>query len=81
MTLHYPDFRRIAIDPAVCMGKPHIAGTRMPVASILAYLAGGMTVDEFLVEFSWLKRDDVLEVLAFASVLADEQVVALESVV
>jgi uncharacterized protein (DUF433 family) len=81
MTLHYPDFRRIAIDPAVCMGKPHITGTRMPVSSILAYLAGGMSIEEFLKEFNWLKLDDVLEALAFASVLADEQVVALESVV
>lgn len=81
MTLHYPDFRRIAVDPAVCMGKPHIAGTRMPVASILAYLAGGMTIDELLTEFNWLKLDDVLEALAFASMLADEQIIALESTV
>ena len=66
MTLHYPDFRRIAVDPAVCMDKPHIAGTRMPVASLLAYLAGGMTIDEFLIKFRWLKHEDVLEALAYS---------------
>lgn len=39
----------------------------MPVASILTYLSGGMTVDEMLKEFNWLTIEDIHEVLAFAT--------------
>lgn len=34
-------FPRIAIDPAVCGGRPIIAGTRVRVSDILDMLAGG----------------------------------------
>lgn len=41
----------------------------MPVASILAYLASGMTIDEFTNEFNWITKEDVLEAMAFASMM------------
>lgn len=49
------------------MGKPRIKGTRIPVSSVLAYLAGGMSIDGFLTEFYWLEREDVLQALAFSA--------------
>ena len=63
----FPNFPHIVVSQEICMGKPRIKGTRIPVSSILAYLAGGMSIDEFLKEFYWVEREDVLQVLAFSA--------------
>lgn len=60
------------------MGKPRIKGTRIPVSSVLAYLAGGMSVEDFLQEFHWLKKEDVLEALAFSSSMVNDQIIPFE---
>ncbi|MBY0435452.1 MAG: DUF433 domain-containing protein [Cyclobacteriaceae bacterium] len=72
MEFVHPDFPRISANPDVCFGKPRIKGTRMPVASILGYLASGMTIEEFVSEFNWVTREDVLEAMAFASVMMQD---------
>jgi uncharacterized protein (DUF433 family) len=36
------------MDPEKCFGKPRVRGLRTPVASILAYLSGGMSIEEML---------------------------------
>jgi uncharacterized protein (DUF433 family) len=72
MEFIHPDFPRISANPDVCFGKPRIKDTRMPVASILSYLAGGMTMEEFVKEFNWITREDVLEAMAFASVMMQD---------
>jgi uncharacterized protein (DUF433 family) len=69
------DYPRISVDPEICFGKPCIKGTRMPVASVLAYLSGGMSIEGFLQEFSWISREDVLEAIAFASGMIDYRVI------
>lgn len=61
---------RITIDPHVCHGKPCIRGLRYPVASVLEWLAAGMTVDEILVDYADLEREDIQAVLAYAARLA-----------
>jgi uncharacterized protein (DUF433 family) len=61
---------RITIDPAVCHGKPCVRGLRYPVESLLELLSSGMTIDEILVDYEDLERDDLLAVLAFATRLA-----------
>ncbi len=61
---------RITIDPAVCHGKPCVRGLRYPVETLLELLSSGMTIDEILVDFEDLERDDLLAVLAFAARLA-----------
>lgn len=78
MEFVHPEFPRIAVNPEICFGKPRIKGTRMPISSILSYLASGMTVDEFVQEFNWLTRDDVLEAISFASVMMQDKFVPLE---
>lgn len=60
------------------MGKPRIKGTRIPVSSVLAYLAGGMSIDDFLREFHWVEKEDVLQALAFSSSMVNDQVIPLE---
>jgi uncharacterized protein (DUF433 family) len=64
---------RIAVDPSIRFGKPIIRGTRMPVALVLAKLAGGMAVEELAVEYE-LSIEDVHAALHYAAMLvADEE--------
>ena len=58
---------RIVISPSVRSGKPCIKGTRITVYDILEYLAGGMTEDEILKDFSDLSREDIRATLSFAA--------------
>ncbi|MBI4313014.1 MAG: DUF433 domain-containing protein [Chloroflexi bacterium] len=58
---------RIAVDPLVRSGKPHIKGTRITVYDVLEYLAGGMSEAEILSDFPDLTPDDIRACLAFAA--------------
>ncbi|HRJ29664.1 MAG TPA: DUF433 domain-containing protein [Cyclobacteriaceae bacterium] len=74
----HPEFPRISANPEICFGKPRIKNTRMPVSSILSYLASGMTVEEFIHDFNWLTKEDVLEAIAFAAVMMQDKYIPLE---
>lgn len=58
---------RITIDPAVRFGKPCVRGTRITVGDLLGYLAGGMSEDQLLTEFTQLAREDIRACLAYAA--------------
>jgi uncharacterized protein (DUF433 family) len=57
----------VTIEPGKRGGKPCIRGMRISVQDILEYLAGGMTEDEILKDFSELTREDIKACLAFAA--------------
>ena len=57
----------ITIEPGKRSGKPCIRGMRITVQDVLEYLAGGMTEDEILHDFSEITRDDIKACLAFAA--------------
>jgi uncharacterized protein (DUF433 family) len=57
----------ITIEPGKRSGKPCIRGMRITVQDVLEYLAGGMTEEEILRDFSELTRDDIRACLAFAA--------------
>lgn len=57
----------IQSDPAVLMGKPVVAGTRITVELILQKLAAGESIEQLLEEHPRLSRDAVLEAISFAS--------------
>jgi uncharacterized protein (DUF433 family) len=61
------DTNLIQIDPAVMMGKPVIAGTRITVELILEKLAAGESVDEILKAHPRLTREGILAALAYAA--------------
>jgi uncharacterized protein (DUF433 family) len=63
---------RITIDPAICHGKPVIAGTRMPVAMITGSLAGGMSMEEVQQEYD-LTAQDIRAALRFATELVEQE--------
>ena len=67
MEIRHHQFDRITMDPEKCFGKPCVRGLRMPVASILAYLSGGMTIEEMLKQWPELKREDIHQALGFAA--------------
>lgn len=48
-------------------GKPCIRGMRITVYDVLDYLAGGMSYDEVLAAFPYLRRDDILACLSYVA--------------
>jgi uncharacterized protein (DUF433 family) len=71
------DFPRITQDPAVMGGKPCIRGMRVTVGMIVGQIGAGRTVDELLVDYPYLQRDDILEALRYAAWRAQEREVEL----
>ncbi len=53
----------ISRSPDVMSGAAVFAGTRVPVQSLLDYLAGGHALDEFLDDFPTVIRDQAIELL------------------
>ena len=67
---------RIHRDPAICGGQPVIRGTRVPVRTILRYLAQGTRQVDILAEFPSLAEEDLRAVIAFAAAAASEDLPA-----
>ncbi len=59
--------RLIVSDPAVMMGKPVIAGTRITVELILEKLAAGETIEQILDAHPRLTREAIQAALTFAA--------------
>jgi len=51
--------KRITVDPKQMNGVPCIRGLRIPVATVVAMVAEGMTPDEILRSFPDLEAEDV----------------------
>ena len=61
------DKKIIVSDPAVMMGKPVIAGTRITVELILEKLGDGETIEQILDAHPRLTREAIQAALAFAA--------------
>lgn len=72
-------FSRITFDPEKCFGKACIRGLRMPVESLLRYLASGMSREEMLSEWPELEPEDVDQALAYAASMASEKILEFDS--
>ena len=60
-------FTRITTDPQQMGGMPCIRGLRIPVATVLAMLADGMTDKEILAAYPDLVAEDLQETLRYAA--------------
>lgn len=60
-------FTRITVNPKQMGGVPCIRGLRIPVATIVAMLADGMTDSEILKAYPDLEPDDIREALRYAA--------------
>jgi uncharacterized protein (DUF433 family) len=53
----------ISRDPEILGGTPVFAGTRVPVQTLLDYLEGDQSLQEFLDDFPTVERDQAIAVL------------------
>lgn len=77
MERHHFRFNRITVDPEKCFGKPCIRGLRIPIESILSYLASGMTTEDILHEWPELEIEDIHQALGYAAWSMTEQTMEL----
>jgi uncharacterized protein (DUF433 family) len=72
-------FERITIDPDVMGGMPCIRGLRIPVATVVAMVADGMSAAEIVDDLPDLTAEDVAEALRYAAEVLREREVPLRS--
>ena len=60
-------FERITVEAGKMDGQPCIRGLRIPVATVVAMVADGMTTDEIVAELPDLEAEDVAEALHYAA--------------
>ena len=63
---------RITHDPAVMGGRPCLRGMRVTVGTIVGLLGAGHSVDEILLDYPYLEKDDIHAALAYAAWRSDE---------
>ena len=60
-------FTRITVDSRQMGGVPCLRGLRIPVATVVAMIADGMSEAEILTAFPDLQREDIVEALQYAA--------------
>ena len=66
---------RIEVSPEIIHGKPHIAGTRVPVDIILGFLGDGLTPEEIIKQhYSHITREDILACVRYAKQAVAEEI-------
>ncbi len=69
------DVQIISRSPDIMSGAPVFTGTRVPVQTVIDYLAGGHSLEEFLDDFPTVRREQALELLQrVKALLRDAQV-------
>lgn len=66
-------FDRITQDPNVLAGRASIRGLRISVAHIVNLMANGMTPADIVADLPDLEVEDIRQALAYAAVLAEDQ--------
>ncbi len=65
---------RIQANPGILHGKPHIAGTRVPVDFVLGLLGDGLTPEEIIEQhYPQLTKEDILACIKYAKTLIEEE--------
>ena len=66
-------FDRITQNPDVLAGRATVRGLRISVAHIVNLVANGMTPAQIIADLPDLEAEDIRQALAYASVLAEDQ--------
>ena len=74
-------YERITVRADQMGGQPCIRGLRVPVATVVAMLADGMTHDDILAAYPDLERADIDEALRYAAEAVRERELPLRSAV
>jgi uncharacterized protein (DUF433 family) len=72
---------RITSDPEICHGKTCIKGTRIMVSIILDNLSEGMSIEEVLLQYPSLDKEDILAAINYAAELTKERIIPLDKLV
>lgn len=67
-------FDRITFEPQIIGGRACIRGMRIPVSVIVRQIAHGATIEEVLVDYPDLEREDIQQALEYAAWLTQEEV-------
>jgi len=59
----------VKIDPEIMSGTPCFAGMRVPARTLIDYLEGGDSLDDFLADFPTVSREQAIALLEEASEL------------
>ena len=70
---------RITQQPDVMGGKACLRGMRVTVGTIVGQIGAGRTMDQVLVDYPYLEREDVLQALRYAAWRSEEREVELAS--
>jgi uncharacterized protein (DUF433 family) len=70
-------YDRITVKPDLMGGVPTIRGLRIPVATVVAMIADGMTVDEVCVDLPDLEAEDIRQALLYTAEAVRERVIPL----
>jgi uncharacterized protein (DUF433 family) len=71
-------FPRITVEPGKMAGQPCIRGLRIPVATVVAMVADGMTAEQIMHELPDLEVEDVAEALRYAAEALRERQLPLQ---
>ncbi len=69
----------IGIDPEIMHGTPCFTGTRIPVQTLMDFLETGQGVNDFLVVFPYVSRQQVVRFLDLSKELTLEQLLCESS--
>ena len=72
-------FDRITQRPEVMGGKPCVRGMRVSVGMIVGQIGAGRSIDELLIDYPYLEREDILQALLYAAWRAEEREVVQAS--
>jgi uncharacterized protein (DUF433 family) len=75
--MFHENFERITQNPAVMGRKPCIRGMRVTVGMIVGQIGAGVGVEELLSDYPYLEREDIMQALQYAAVLAQWREVSL----
>ena len=70
-------FDRITQQPEVMGGRPCIRGMRVTVGMIVGMIGSGHSIEELLVSYPYLEREDVLQALRYAAWRSEEREIIL----
>ena len=68
---------RITQRPEVMGGKACVRGMRVTVGMIVGQIGAGRSVEDVLVDYPYLEREDILQALRYAAWRAEEREVLL----
>ena len=70
---------RITINPEIAHGNPTIRNTRYTVEGMLEYMAGGDSIEELLLEFTDLEKEDFQACLQYAVLNMKQKIASIKA--